>query len=235
MNTPEFKSPHDIRNRHRALGWGMLLIGCCIGVSHFIAAWSDALPADKKEIIDCYLNAVPVVEVPPPTTGTPIDSTVTYTPPLTLIKTAAKEESPPVTTEVAAGKMIQASHPDASTGLKIYVEVPPVAEDSSYNLITFEKLPVFPGGERELLKFLAENIRYPPLALENDIQGTVVLRFVVNEDGQMTNMVLIRDIGGGCGQEALRIMNSMPCWKPGEINGHPVKMRFDLPVRFRVE
>ncbi len=237
----------------RALGWGMLLISFFIALPYFIDALSAALPTDKEELIACYFGSVPLIEVPPPSlpiieTPPPVRSTLIYKPPLVLRNEDVQEEVLPaaveeiVASEAAVGTKTQTGDPDAPstleddpTGLETCVEAPPTMEKETYELFDLQKPPTFPGGEKELLKFLAKNIQYPPLARENNIQGNVALTFVVTKDGEVSEVVLLRDIGGGCGQEALRIMNSMPCWKPGEINGHPVKVRFTLPVRFRLE
>jgi protein TonB len=73
------------------------------------------------------------------------------------------------------------------------------------------------------------------LARANNIQGTVAVTFIVNKDGSVSSGEIIRDIGGGCGQEVLRVLSLMPDWVPGEVDGLPVKVRFTLPVRFRLE
>ncbi|MCB0533188.1 MAG: energy transducer TonB [Lewinellaceae bacterium] len=73
------------------------------------------------------------------------------------------------------------------------------------------------------------------MARENNIQGVVALTFVVDKDGRVREVNVLKDIGGSCGKEALRVVETMPRWLPGEANGHPVKVRFTLPVRFRLE
>ena len=110
-----------------------------------------------------------------------------------------------------------------------------VVEEKEYQIFDIQKPPSFPGGERELLKYLAENIKYPPLARENNIQGSVALSFVIQKDGSVSDVSVLKDIGGGCGKEAVRVVNGMPKWSPGEANGHPVKVRYTLPVRFKLE
>ena len=97
-----------------------------------------------------------------------------------------------------------------------------------------DKMAEFPGGEEALLKYLAENIKYPELARANGITGKVYLRFVVEKDGRITNAKVVRDIGGGCGSEALRVVKSMPKWKPGKVNGKSVRSEFNLPVNFNL-
>ncbi|MBK9335383.1 MAG: energy transducer TonB [Lewinellaceae bacterium] len=127
------------------------------------------------------------------------------------------------------------------------VEPPPVIEQPALNLrqqevgtgggkiyTLPEKLPQFPGGEPALNQFLADNLKYPVLARENGIQGKVALTFIVETDGSLTTIQLLRDIGGGCGKEAIRLLKSMPKWLPGEDGGQKVRTKFTLPVAFRL-
>ena len=115
-----------------------------------------------------------------------------------------------------------------------------------------DEMPRFPGCEemegtvaekeacskQKLLAFIYENIVYPDSALVNDIDGTVVVRFVVNKDGRITNDTLLKDIGGGCGEEALRtvnLMNEMPeRWTPGKKGGKLVNVYYTFPVKFKL-
>ena len=97
------------------------------------------------------------------------------------------------------------------------------------------KMPEFPGGEDALCDFLAKNIKYPQAAKKNNIQGKVYVQFVVERDGSITNHKVLRDIGGGCGDEALRVVRMMPKWKPGEIRGRKVRVQYVLPVKFMIE
>jgi TonB family protein len=97
-----------------------------------------------------------------------------------------------------------------------------------------EVVPQFSGGAVGLNKFLAENITYPPKAREDNIQGRIVVQFVVSKDGSIINVELKRDIGGGCGAEGIRVVESMPKWKPGTQNGKPVNVLYILPITFRL-
>jgi periplasmic protein TonB len=97
-----------------------------------------------------------------------------------------------------------------------------------------QKFPEFPGGETVLQQFLVDNIVYPFIAKENNISGTVIVQFVIDEDGRIQNPVVARDIGGGCGEEAIRVVMMMPDWIPGEQHGKKVAVRYTLPVRFQL-
>lgn len=97
-----------------------------------------------------------------------------------------------------------------------------------------EEYPSFPGGEEALYKYLGESIQYPDVARDNNITGTVIIRFVVEKDGSITKAAVAREIGGGCGKEALRVVNAMPKWKPGKQSGKAVRTEFTLPVQFQL-
>lgn len=95
-----------------------------------------------------------------------------------------------------------------------------------------EILPSFDG---DMIKYIQQNLRYPANARENDIEGRVYVQFVVNEDGSVGNAIVKRGIGGGCNEEAIRVVMSMPKWKPGMQNGHPVKVYYTLPITFMLQ
>lgn len=98
-----------------------------------------------------------------------------------------------------------------------------------------EKAPEFPGGQAELLKWLGSTIKYPVLAQENGIQGRVTCQFVVNRDGSVVDAVVLRGVDPSLDREALRIISLMPKWAPGEQRGKPVRVKYTLPVVFRLQ
>lgn len=109
-----------------------------------------------------------------------------------------------------------------------------VVEKEEEIFVFVEEQPSFPGGDEELYKFLAENIQYPALARENNVEGKVFVQFVVEKNGSITQVKLVKDIGSGCGQEAMRVVKSMPKWKPGKQRGTAVRSQFTLPIRFKL-
>jgi protein TonB len=103
--------------------------------------------------------------------------------------------------------------------------------DSTVYTLT-EIMPSFPGGDDARIKFLIYNIIYPQYAKEHGIQGTVYINFIVNTDGSVTDVNILRGIGGGCDEEAVRIVKQMPKWSPAYQSGKPVRVLFNMPVRF---
>ncbi|MCI7285665.1 energy transducer TonB [Parabacteroides sp. AGMB00274] len=109
-------------------------------------------------------------------------------------------------------------------------------EESAQQIFTVvEKQPEFPGGTAELFKYLSKAIKYPVIAQENGIQGRVVCSFVVNRDGSIVDIQVMRGVDPSLDKEAVRVISEMPKWKPGEQRGKPVRVRFILPVQFRLQ
>ena len=97
-----------------------------------------------------------------------------------------------------------------------------------------EQMPQFPGGEAAMRKFISENLRYPKYAVDNGIQGRVVVRFIVQKDGSIRNIEVLRSLDKSLDQEAVRVIQLMPKWIPGKQNGKPVDVYFILPIVFKL-
>jgi periplasmic protein TonB len=131
-------------------------------------------------------------------------------------------------TEVPQGNL----DPNAPLNRNEHLNIEKPDENKIHNLVDIQKYPQFPGGEDEMLKFIARHIHYPKMAKETSIMGKVFIQFVVGNDGNITDVKLLRGIGGGCDEEALRVVALMPQWSPGLQNGHPVSVYYRLPVNF---
>lgn len=99
---------------------------------------------------------------------------------------------------------------------------------------TVDDMPEFPGGDAALLNFLYTNIKYPETARKNDIQGMSVVEFIVEKDGSLSNVKILRAIGSGIDEEALRVVNLMPNWQAGRQNDETVRVEYKLPIRFKL-
>ncbi|MDR0972875.1 MAG: energy transducer TonB [Prevotellaceae bacterium] len=110
---------------------------------------------------------------------------------------------------------------------------PEVSETEIFNVV--EKQASFPGGDAALMKFLNDNIKYPTISQENGTQGRVYIQFVVNIDGSIQDAVVMRSLDPYLDKEALRVVNMMPKWNPGEQRNKAVRSRFTLPVLFRLQ
>ena len=111
----------------------------------------------------------------------------------------------------------------------------PMDADTDQVFQVVEVDPEFPGGIEALIKYLSENIKYPEQAKKDKIQGKVYISFVVEKDGSVADAKVLRGIGGGCDEEALRVVNAMPKWTPGKQRNTPVRVQFNLPVVFKLQ
>lgn len=169
-----------------------------------------------------------------------------FVPPLVVQNTAQVIETPPDTRELEQtktniGKFDRAGDPEGSPepienpGSGI-IEEPKASIPEPKNAVFdfVEIMPTFPGGDAELLKFLKKNVKYPPQAREAGIEGRVLVNFVVTEKGELTGAKIVMDIGGGCGKEVLRVLQTMPRWRAGEQNGQLVRVSLTIPVKFEL-
>lgn len=112
----------------------------------------------------------------------------------------------------------------------IIVEEEEVEEEQIFTIV--EDDPEFPGGQGALMQYLQSNLKYPTMAREAGIQGTVFVTFVVERDGSITDVRVLRGVGGGLDEEAIRVVQNMPNWTPGRQRGQAVRVQFNLPIRF---
>lgn len=181
-------------------------------------------PIDKNE------PPPPPAEPPPP-----LKSTVKFTPPEIKPDKEVPDEPPPTQDEmekVDAGKKTEEGD---ENGVDASLVEDPGTGDAGPQILDFaEQMPEFDGGQEAMMKYISDNIQYPPLARESGIEGKVVLKFAVGVDGHISNIDVLgnKKLGWGCEEEAIRVVKSMPSWRPGKQNGKPVPVYFTLPIRF---
>ena len=107
--------------------------------------------------------------------------------------------------------------------------------DNDTVLSICEVMPEFPGGMEKFMEFLSGNIKYPETAKDKNISGRVFIQFVIEKDGAVSNVKVMKGIGGGCDEEAVRVVKSMPKWKPGMQDGKPVRVNYTLPILFKLD
>ena len=115
----------------------------------------------------------------------------------------------------------------------VEVEEEDVEEQQIFQVV--EEMPEFPGGMSECMKFLSKNIKYPTISQENGVQGRVIVQFVVNRDGSIVDPVVVRGVDPYLDKEALRVIQMMPKWKPGKQRGKAVRVKYTVPVMFRLQ
>lgn len=194
---------------------------------------ADAPPMDPNK---------PPPPPPPKIDPPPIKDQIRFVPPKVMKdEEVQNEEPPPPDIEDLKDKDISTVNREGEEGgidaSLAEPPPPPVVEEKEpekpFDFV--EQMPEFPDGASAMMKYIKENMKYPAIARENDIQGTVPVQFVVMPDGSISNVRVARSIGGGCDEEAIRVIKSMPRWRPGKHNGRAVPVNFTLPIKFKLE
>ena len=138
--------------------------------------------------------------------------------------------------EVASVEINTEDNKDKVVAISAPVTSAPIEEEED-NVIfqVVEKMPSFPGGDAALFKFLGDNVKYPVIAQENGVQGRVICQFVVNRDGSIVDVEVVRSVDASLDKEAIRVIKSMPKWSPGQQRGKPVRVKYTLPVNFKLQ
>ncbi len=239
----------------RAVVYMLIGLGVLFAAPYILASVAGVF-ADREKPIDVIAEMGPPPDIDPntppppppppvPTPPPPVRSTQAFVPPVVKkdeevpeekiqdVVEIEKKDVDIAKTTVEGDDNAEIKDPEPTELVKVEEKKPEPVDDTVHDYV--EKPPSFPGGEAELLKYLNQNIKYPPLAKESNIQGRAILSFVVSKTGKIEEVKVIKDPGGGCGKEAIRVVQSMPNWNPGEQNGHAVKVRYTLPVLFRLE
>ncbi len=207
-------------------------------------------PKTAKMVYYAELAAPPPIEkayTPPPQQKTVQQQTVRkvvkyVAPKVTKEEIEVVEDDVPTTEEVnnnAIGTQNVEGTGDVVYDEPIQVEEPqpepePEPEPKPEKVVytTVQKKPEYPGGQAALFQYLRDNIMYPQVSLDNGIQGTVVVQFTVNENGELSDLVVARSLDRSCDEEAIRVIKKMPKWEAGEQNGKKVCVRYTMPIRF---
>lgn len=226
-----------------------------IGATLFVLAVSSPLivryikgivPDDTDKVIQTEVVLTPPPPVdekapPPPPPAEPpkpkVDQ-VKFPPPVVVPAEQVRDEEPPTVEELKVadpGQKTIEGDPTADIRIDEPVGEAPkeaaVTEDNSvYNFASIEVLPEFPGGPAAFGKYIQNNYQYSASAREQGVSGRVVVSFVVEKDGTLTDIKVIRDLGLGTGEEAMRVLKKAPKWKPGVQNGRPVRVAYTLPI-----
>lgn len=181
-----------------------------------------------------------IEDLPPPP---PLKSSIKFTPPVIKQDKDVQDEQLPKTQEELQKSNLTISTADVKGTDEEHGKLISEVDENKKNVageevkpfLIVEQMPDFPGGTDELMKFLRNNIQYPQMARETGIQGTVIVQFVVNKDGKISGVKVLRGIGGGCDEEAIRVVKAMPTWKAGKQNGVAVPVYFQLPIKFTLK
>ena len=173
----------------------------------------------EEEIIP--ITEQPEQVAPPPPEAPSIAET------LTIVDDDADVEETTIATSEETNQAVEIKY------VPVAVEEEEPEEQTIFEVV--ENMPDFPGGQAALMQYLAKNIKYPTIAQENGTQGRVIVQFVVNRDGSIVDAKVVRSVDPYLDKEALRVINTMPKWKPGMQRGKPVRVKFTVPVMFRLQ
>ncbi len=185
--------------------------------------------------IDPKTPPPPPVEPPPPK-----QDQVKFPPPIVKPDVQVRDQEPPQIEDLKKadpGQKTIAGDPDADIVIAAPVGEGPkqaaVVEDTKvYDFVSIETPPGFPGGINKFYQYVQKSVKYPPMAAENNIQGKVFLSFVVEKNGELTDIKVDRKLGGGTDEEAVRVLKNSPRWTPGIQNGKPVRVKYNIPISF---
>ena len=224
------KSPKADLEKKKTTG---LLIGYVLALAVMFIAfeWSER---DKVINIDTGMNEfvfeeeiIPITEqeeqkTPPPPPEAPKAEEI-----IEIAENDANVEETTIQASDETDKAVEVKY------VPVEVEEEEVEEQQIFQVV--EEMPEFPGGMGECMKWLGKNMKYPTISQENGVQGRVIVQFVVNRDGSIVDAVVARGVDPYLDKEALRVVGLMPKWKPGKQRGKAVRVKYTLPVMFRLQ
>lgn len=206
-----------------------LLMGLVVALGFLFIVFEWSTTETKKPVVTNNDDMFVVEDLIPITVQKPL------TPPAPAVAAPPKVIAPKIVVSENPVKEVDIVIPDVDDPVVDLIPTPTeefVDEDIIF--VRVEKDPVFPGGPKAMMKFLRDNIKYPAICSEAGIQGRVIVSFVVNKDGSIEQVELLNSVHERLDAEALRVVKLMPAWTPGEMQGHAVRAKFNLPVMFRL-
>lgn len=252
---------YDLRTSYRKFSTRALLIGSALALlGIFAPRIIDAIA--PKEAPEQFMQEVDLMKLPPPPIDkneppppppppveVPKVNTVKFLPPEVKPDQEVPEETPPPAVEelkeAVAAEKTQEGDPNAEeviaapeqsagpTKAEVVVEAPAPKDDEVFTVV--EQNPEFVGGQSAMYAWLGKNIKYPAAAQRANISGKVFVSFTVNTDGSITDVQVLKGLGFGTDEEAIRVVKSMPKWKPGKQSGRAVRVKYNLPISFQLE
>lgn len=233
---------YDIRRRYSRTMSLSILIGIIVVLTAAIVPYirakniAQVKQRDANEVIAEMANDLQQEEAAPPPPPPP--------PPPEEQQTVVKYVAPVVVDTIKPEEATQFMTADDVVETVVDAEVVEVIEQVQEEIqeeapqevfVVVEEMPSFPGGDVELFKFIYDNIKYPELAKENNIQGKVILRFCVTYKGKVDQVSIVRGVDPSLDNEAIRVIKMLPLWKPGKQGGKPVNVWYSVPINFQLK
>ncbi len=231
----------------------LLAVACQIGLTiKNIADEAAAKKAAMTQIVELTALEQPKekakveqqIQVEPEKVVEKVKSSISFTPPVIKKDEEVKEENmlkeqdDLMNSKTAIGSFDVQGNDDANGEVlkaKEVIAQPEPKEEDNKVFEVVEQMPSFPGGNAALMEYLGKNVKYPVVAQENGVQGRVVVSFVVERDGSITDVTVVRSVDPSLDKEAARVVASMPKWIPGKQNGSAVRVKYNVPVSFRLQ
>lgn len=234
---------YDIRRRYSRTMTISIIVGITIiaaaAIIPYLKAKSIAMikARDANEVIAEMANDIQQEEAappPPPPPPPPAEqqTVVKYVAPVVVDTIKPEEATQLMTADDAAQTIV-----DKDVGLEVIEQVQEEVQEEAPQevFVVVEEMPSFPGGDTELFKFIYDNIKYPEIAKENNIQGKVILRFCVTYKGTVDQVSVVRGVDPALDEEAIRVIKMLPLWKPGKQGGKPVNVWYSVPISFQLK
>lgn len=184
----------------------------------------EAKPLKPTDPVNTIANTTPIIELANEVNDADLPPT----------KEALKDAVSGIENKEGEGTEVLDLPNNDGEGTAIIPQEPAPNDNEIFDDVDVSQMPEFPGGEEELMRYLAQNIQYPKQALDGNTEGRVLIGFVVNKEGEIDDVKVLRSIGDGCDEEAVRVIHKMPKWKPGKNNGKLVNVFYNLPVTFQL-
>ena len=184
----------------------------------------EAKPLKPTDPVNTIANTTPIIEVANEVNDADLPPT----------KEALKDAVSGIENKEGEGTEVLDLPNNDGEGTAVIPQEPAPNDNEIFDDVDVSQMPEFPGGEEELMRYLAQNIQYPKQALDGNTEGRVLIGFVVNKEGEIDDVKVLRSIGDGCDEEAVRVIHKMPKWKPGKNNGKLVNVFYNLPVTFQL-
>jgi periplasmic protein TonB len=247
---------YDLRTTYKKTVNRAMIIGAIAFLTALVAPflYAKLTPKAKKEVaVEIDLTklrdekkdeeAPKLPPPPPPEVKPPEVAQIKFLPPEPKPDEEVKQEDPPPKVEEVENKVISNQNKEGVESEA--VAPPPIVEVAAAKpaeierpdeiFTSVEQQAEFPGGTKEMYGFLGKNIKYPSAAQRANVSGKVFVKFVVEKDGSISDVNVLKGIGFGCDEEAIRVIKSMPRWSPGKQNGRAVRVYFTMPVVYQLE
>lgn len=236
------------KNTVRAMIYAIVLFVLAISANTIYNKILGFIPKDKEKvkIVEVKLMPPPPIDPakpppPPPEPPKPRVEQVRFPPPVVKPDNEIKEKDPPTQKDLEVkdpGPKDQKGDPTQEVRIDEPVgnsDTKAAVEDPNQIFVSVENPSTYPGGIEKFYEYLQKSIRYPAVARENNVQGKVFVQYVVEKDGSLTDIKVVRGIGSGCDEEAVRVLKNSKKWTPGMQNGRPVRSQYTIPISFTLQ